>query len=144
MSKPHGLSKACNSSGTWCSKLLLWAALWQSLIVGWSGIVWSQASKLSLNLSWWQEAMSLRPLGHRLKRAAPLTARELSLALLTLAGAVLLIGLGTADQPLLGLKINSILYPLTISMEIFHVNMMRYLSLLLSWLYIPRAFSLSQ
>ena len=64
------------------------AALWQSGIEGWSGMEKSQASRFCLNRSWWSEAMSLRPLGHRLKRAAPLTARELSLALLTLAGAL--------------------------------------------------------
>ena len=79
--------------GTWSSKLLVSAALWQPLMVGWSGMENSQASRFSLNLSWWSEAMSLRPLGQRLKRAAPLTARELSLALLTLAGALLQIGL---------------------------------------------------
>ena len=135
--KSHWLSKACGSSGTWCRKLLLMAALWQSLMVGWSGMVCSQASKLSLNLSWWPEAMSLSPLGHMLKRAAPLTAREPFLAFLTLAGADLLIGFGVADQPLLGLYIKSILYPLTIFIDIFHTNIMRYLSLLLSWLYIP-------
>ena len=50
--------------------------------------------------------MSLSPLGQRLKSATPLTAREDSLALLTLAGALLLTGLGRAVHPLLGLNIN--------------------------------------
>ena len=66
--------------------------------------------------------MSLRPLGHRLKRAAPFTARELSLAFLTLAGAFLLISLGTADQPLLVLKIKSICYPFTRPIASFQKN----------------------
>ena len=81
--------------------------------------------------------MSLSPLGERLKRATPLTAREDSLALLTLAGALVLTGyrhgLGRAVQPLLGLKMNWMsLYPFTMPMAIFHIKMIKYLSLLLS------------
>ena len=88
------------------------AALWQPGIVGWSGIPDSQESKLCLNLSWWSDAISLRPLGQILKSAAPLTAREPSLAFLTLDGVSCTMVFGMADHPLLRLWLNSILYPL--------------------------------
>ena len=77
---------------------MLLAALWQPAIVGCSGMLNSQASRLALNLSTWLEAKSLNPLGQRLKRRAPFTAKDASLAFLTHAGAVLDTGLGTATH----------------------------------------------
>ena len=74
------------------------AALWQPCIVGWSRISDSQESKFCLNLAWWSDAISLRPLGQILKRAAPLTAREHSLAFLTLDGVSCTMVFGMADE----------------------------------------------
>jgi hypothetical protein len=102
-------SNSCSNIGTRCSRLLEMAALWQPAIVGWSGISDSQESKFCLNLFWCSEAISLRPLGQILKRAAPLTARDPSLALLTLSGTFWTMVLCMAYQPILGLWLNSIL-----------------------------------
>ena len=77
------------------------AALCLPGIVGSSGIVDNQLSKLILKFSGVPVTMSLIPLGKQLKSLAPLTCREASLAFLTAAGALLQSGANTIRRPLL-------------------------------------------
>ena len=85
----------------WSSMELLAAALCLPGTVGWSGMVESQSSSQALKLSGVPVKVSLIPLGMELNRLAPLTCKEVSLALFTAAGALLKRGASTISLPLL-------------------------------------------
>ena len=86
-------------SGIWSSKLFVKACLASPWVVGWSGTWDKYMSKWFLNRSKSPQSSFRRWMGRRLKIFAACTAKELSLALFTFAGALSLMGCGTAILP---------------------------------------------
>jgi hypothetical protein len=118
--------------GTCSNKLLDTAALDKPEVVGWSGTVDKNMSKWFLKREKSPEFSFLRLLGRRLKILAPWTPKDLSLAFLTLLGAVEGMALGMAILPLLSLHCQLMEYPSTRPWLIFHRKQTWYRSLLLS------------
>ena len=106
--------------GTWSNKLLVSAALTMPGEVGWSGTIDKNMSKWFLNRRKSPEFSFLKLTGSKLKSLAPCTARDLSLAALTLAGAEGGTWVGMAYLPLLSLNCHLKVYPSTIPWLCFH------------------------
>ena len=107
----HYVSISLTTRGTCSNKLLDTAALPRPEVVGWSGTVARKISRLFLNSIKSPEFSFLRLFGITLKRSAPCTPRDLSLAFFTMFGALLGILLGIATLPRLSLHCQLIEYP---------------------------------
>ena len=75
---------------SWSIRLLLQAALVRPETVGWSGTVARKSSKYFLKVSTEHPVLLLSSAGSKLNSLHPFTPKELSLALLTAAGAALM------------------------------------------------------